>query len=381
MRIAQIVCVFPPQTAGIGNSVYNLAKILSAQRHEITVFTPNYNNLVAEYNDIFKVRRLRPFFSFGNAAVLPFLGKHLKDFDAVHLHLPFIGASLSVLFHSFFYRKKKFIATYHMDLVGDRVFRKIIFWFYQKFIIPLILRRADKIIVSSYDYAEHSAIAGYFKKYKNKFVEVPFGVDAGQFFPKEKDRDLMEKYFLPPEDRIILFVGGLDRSHYFKGLNILLKSLKIIRDAGQDNVRLMVVGRGEMESDYKDMAHALGVADRVVWNDEAVNQELPAHYNLADVFVLPSTTKSEAFGIVLLEAAACGKPLIASDLPGVRQVAEDCGGETAEPGNAEDLAEKIMRILDDAEKRRSMGEAARLKIEEKYNLEKISKRFIDLYLP
>jgi glycosyltransferase involved in cell wall biosynthesis len=374
MRIAEVVCTFPPYRGGIGNSVQNLAKILSIRGHEVTVFTPDYNKLVSDHNDIFKVRRLNPLFKFGNAACLPQLLGDLKGFQTVHFHLPFIGAAMAVFLFSIFNPKTKIIATYHMDLVGNG-WKKIIFWFYQKFCVPMIFSRAARIIVSSFDYAEHSAVSRYFKKHKEKFLEIPFGVDAEKFLPGEKDAALLEKYFFAPSDKVILFVGGLDAAHYFKGLNILMKSFKSLLDAGRDNLRLLVVGGGDMAAHFKDMAQAMGAADKIIFTENVADEELPAHYNLADVFVLPSVTKSEAFGIVLLEAAACGKPLIASDLAGVRTLVRPGeNGYRAIPGDSSDLAEKLLKILENDDLRRTMGENSRQMVLAGYTMGKMAEK-------
>ena len=379
MNIAQVVCTFPPYRGGIGNSVYNFSKYLAKKREDITVFTPNYQYSTLEYNENFKVRRLDPLFKFGNAAILPQLFWRLRKFDVIHLHLPFIGATVPILVFSFLHPRKKIVITYHMDLVGKSA-KKTIFWLYQKIVIPLVLWRADTIIVSSYDYAENSDIAHYFKRKRKKFVELPFGVDSVRFFPKLKNKDLMEKYFIEKEDKVILFVGGLDKAHYFKGLETLMRAFKIVLESGYQNSRLLIVGDGEMKPDYQDKAEELHVSEKIIFAGSVNDVELSDYYNLADIFVLPSIDKSEAFGLVLLEAGACGKPLIASDLPGVRTVVwNNENGLLAEPKNKQDLAEKIKKLLSNDEKLKIMGTNARQIIENNYKWEKVINELVDIY--
>lgn len=379
MKIAEVVCAFPPYKGGMGQSVFELSKYLSRKGADITVFTPNYQDIASEYNEGFKVRRLRPFFKFGNAAFLPQLCQRLKGYDAVHLHLPFLGGTLPVFWHLLFHSKKKLILTYHMDLVGKGI-RGSIFWLYKKLVLPLVFLRANKIIVSSTDYAEHSDISAYFKKRRNKFMEIPFGVDITRFFPKAKDQNLLEKYFITPEEKVILFVGGLDEAHYFKGLEVLLRAGKILSDSGNQNFRIVVVGDGEKKHDFQNMAESYNIARNIIFAGNVPDAELAGHYNLADVFVLPSTNKGEAFGLVLLEAAACGKPLIASNLAGVRTIIEkEKIGYLAKPGDAVDLAEKIKAVISDAETAKKMGAVAAETIRENYNWEKISRELINLY--
>ena len=368
MKIAQVVCTFPPYNSGMGNSVYNLSKALLEEGLEVTVFTPLYNKI--ENNNLM-VKRIPSFFKFGNAAFLPSLMWRLKSYDVIHLHLPFLGATLPVWFFSILNYKKKIIVTYHMDLV-DAGLKGFIFNIYKKISLPLILSHAKKIIVSSYDYAIYSDI----KKYKEKFFEIPFWVDTKIFFPQEKNKDLMTRYFIKENDKVISFVGGLDDAHYFKGVDILLKAFKKIKlEDGIDNIKLLIIGDGDMKSKYMDIANGLGIRDDVIFTGKVSDEELPLYYNLGDVFVLPSTTKSEAFGITLLEASACRKALIASDLPGVRGVV-DKGGLLAQPNSVEDLRDKLKQILPDID---IFSERAFSQFLEKYNQKNLIKKIIEIY--
>ena len=376
MKIAQIVCTFPPYRGGIGNSVYGFSRELAKGGARITIFTPNYSNISPDFNEDFKVKRINSVLSIGNAALIPKIIFELKDFDIIHLHLPFLGASFPVWFYSIFHPKKKLVLTYHMDLVSNG-YRGVIFQLYKKFIIPLLLKRANKIIVSSFDYVESSDIKKYFHSKREKFFELPFGVDTQKFFPKEKNEDLLKKYYIDNNDKVILFVGGLDKPHNFKGLAILLKSIKEINN---ENIRLIIVGEGELKQDYQNMAEGLGIAQKVIFAGGVVDAELPDYYRLADVFVLPSIDRAEAFGIVLLEAGASGISLIASNLSGVRTIINDGeNGFLAEPGDAKDLAEKIRKIIFDENLRKRMGGKARQFAEEKYNWKKIVEKLIEEY--
>ena len=376
MNIAQIVCTFPPYKGGIGNSAYNLAEYLSKKNIKTTIFTPNYHNLIPEYNGGFKVRRLEPVFQAGNAACLPQLFFKLNGFDIIHFHLPFLGSTLPVFLFCCLHPRKQLVLTYHMDLTGSGL-KKFLFNLYKIFALPLILRRANKIFVSSLDYIENSDIKKFYQKHKEKFLELPFGIDTEKFYPKEKNIDLLEKYFIDKKDAVLLFVGGLDAAHYFKGLNILLRALKNLHDGGTKDFKLVIVGDGELKSDYQNTAHSFNIAENVIFAGGVNNAELPDYYNLADIFVLPSIDKSEAFGLVLLEAAACGKPLIASDLAGVRTIAGSEGGLLAKPGDANDLSEKIKLLIEDGDRRKIMGENNRKIAEQKYSLDKMIEKYLN----
>jgi glycosyltransferase involved in cell wall biosynthesis len=176
----------------------------------------------------------------------------------------------------------------------------------------------------------------------------------------------------------VLFVGALDRAHYFKGMPILLAALARLQQ--DPHVRLLVVGDGDLRPAYQRQAQTLGVGDRVVFCGRVSDRELPAHYRLADLLVLPSTTMGEAFGLVLLEAMASGKPVIASNLPGVRSVVSDgVDGLLFKPGDVRDLAERIDTLLADPQRRQRMGERGRVKVEEKYAWPRVIPRLVKTY--
>ena len=124
----------------------------------------------------------------------------------------------------------------------------------------------------------------------------------------------------------------------------------------------------------------MGVANRVRFLGRVSDENLPKVYGACDVFVLPSVSRLEAFGIVALEAMATAKPVIVADIPGVREVIEDGReGLLADPLNARDLAEKIRRLLADPEARRVMGERGREKVLESFGIERVTDQIEGVY--
>ncbi|NQU84010.1 MAG: glycosyltransferase family 4 protein, partial [Parcubacteria group bacterium] len=354
-KIAVVTPVFPPYGGGIGRVAREDALILSSKGSNVTVFSP--------------CKHTKSFLKFGNASILVELLWKLIDFDVVHLHYPFFGtAEILWLMKRLKILKSKLVITYHMDVVGSGRLGKFFSW-HTKYLMPHILKSADRIIVTSFDYIKYSNAKSIFIKYPEKFEEIPIGVNDNFFAPREKDKNLMSKFGIQVDDKIVLFVGGLDRAHYFKGLSYLLKSFLRLKDK---NYKLLIVGDGDLRSQYEVEARSLGISDKVVFAGSVSREDLPKCYNLADIFVLPSIDKSEAFGIVLLEAIASGVPVIASNLHGVRTlVCEGENGFLVEPKNIEDLSEKINRILSDSNLARRMGECGRKTIEEKYSYKRV----------
>lgn len=395
MKIAVVVSTFPPYRGGIGNVAYHDALVLAKLGHQVEVFTPNYDGqsegAIPEWRlqceeismdkNKFQIHYLKPLFKFGQGAVLWGLSKKLKagNFDVVHLHYPNFTGAQSVWWAKTTKRIKKLVLHYHMDLVAGG-WKGLIFKTYTKLMMPFIIKSADKVIVTSLDYGRQSNIAWL----KDKLIEVPNGVDIERFLPKERDAGLLAKYGLIGK-QVIGFVGALDKAHYFKGVDKLIKAFYFLYNAGRQegdnhNCRLLIVGGGDLKKDYHDLARQLGLADKVIFTGFVKDEDLPQHYNLMDVFVLPSIDKSEAFGLVLVEAMACAKPVIASNLAGVRSVVDDgVNGLLANPGDEQDLANKINYLIQNPELAKSFGLAGRKKAEVKYGWGIIGERLEEIF--
>jgi len=357
MRIAVIVSTFPPYRGGMGNMARSYADGLSRLGHDVTVFCPAYRPAEKEPDAPYRVRRMKPPVKFRNSAFLPQLGPETRGFDLVNLHYPFFGGAEAVLLNKkTLGRRMPLVVNYQMDpLAGGWAGAAMAA--YTKTVLPAVLKAADRVIVTSLDYAAHSAAAPALRRHPEKFEAVPPGVDTSVFKPRPIDPALRARYKLGPRDRVVLFVGGLDRAHAFKGVGFLLETWAAAKPG---NARLLVVGRGDLRNRYVQAAADLGIAPDVIFDDGVGEDGLPAVYNLADLFVLPSLDRSEAIGIVQIEALSSGVPLLASALPGVRTVVENGRtGFTFEVGNRAGLAARLKAVLEDEPLRRRMSAAAR----------------------
>ena len=299
---------------------------------------------------------------------MPKLKKNFEDFDVICLHYPFFGSveAISSII-------KPLIIFYHMDVVGKGMLQ-LVFSMHKKIFLPKIISTAKIIMASSFDYIKNSDIKEYYKAEPDKFSEIPNGVDTKIFYPKQES-EITEKLHLSGS-KVILFVGGLDRAHYFKGVEYLLQACAQLKI----NYKLMVVGKGDLADDYKLQAKKLKIKDKVIFCTDVTNQDLPKYYNASDVVVLPSVDKSEAFGMVLVEGMACKKPVIASNLAGVRSVVEDgVNGILVEPKNEQELAFALEKILSDDELANTMGEAGLKKVQKRYEWEVVGERLGELF--
>ncbi|MFA5126565.1 MAG: glycosyltransferase family 4 protein [Patescibacteria group bacterium] len=375
MKIAEVTSTFPPYQGGMGNVAYYNAWALATLGHEVTVFTPRYRYF-AKYMDEypFTVKRIYPWFRYGNSGVLPQLLWQIKNFDVIHLHYPFFGGAEIIYFLEQI-KDLKLVITYHMDVVGSGLLSKVFKW-HTNFIMPKILDQADKIIVTSWDYAKNSTLAERLAAEPEKFAEIPCGVNHLLFKPRYRDKELMTKYDLYNK-QIVLFVGALDRPHYFKGVNILIQAISHLND--NDNFRVLIAGGGELLASYQSLVDTLGLGKKIIFLGRVEENILPKLYSLADIFVLPSIDKSEAFGIVALEAMSSGVPVIASDLAGVRSVVKKKEtGLLVKPGSVQNLADMLDYLLKNPRIARAYGQAGRQRVLESYTWEHIGRQLDDL---
>ena len=193
---------------------------------------------------------------------------------------------------------------------------------------PPAYKLADAVLVRSEAYARSAPGLADVPADRLRFV--PNGIDPQRFRPDGPRHEGDGRGYL-------LFVGRLVP---YKGLDVLLEAL-----AGPGGIPLLVVGDGPQRRRLELKARELGVDARFL--GRVADDELPALYRGARLTILPSINRQEAFGISLLESMACGTPVVASDLPGVGDVAR-LGGLTARVGDAQDLARAIELALDDA---------------------------------
>jgi len=374
MKIAIVTSTFPPYKGGMGNVAYFHAKELARAGADVTVFCPKRRGEVLEGED-FKIEYLLPLIKYGNAAWVPQLYSELKDYDLVHLHYPFFGGAEAVYFWKKRW-KKKLVMTYHMDSVGEG-WLKWFFKFYRIIFLPRILKASKKVLISTQDYARNGDLGKFIEQDPEKFVVSNLGVDLDRFSPGSKPEELKIKYNISEDDFTLIFVGGLDKAHYFKGLDYLLKAIGMV---GNSNIKLIVVGGGDLKQGYIEKAQKFGIEKRVHFTGVISNEDLSKYYRLGDVFAFPSIDKSEAYGLVALEAAACAKPAIASNLPGVRFVVKDNEtGILIQPKNADELAAKIKMLYNNQERVKELGERAQERVELEFKWSVIVEKIQDIY--
>lgn len=291
-------------------------------------------------NDV-AVERVR---SFGDVLSLPAaptypwrLWRRIAQHDLLALHAPFPLADLVFAFG--LGRNRPLVVHWHADIVSHAGLRR--------FVEPLMrrtLQRADAIIVSDAVLVDKTPLL---QEFSGKCHVVPFGVDVSKYdWPAVRLDRVNER------GRLVLACGRLVP---YKGFDVL------VRAAAAKRFEVWIVGEGRERARLEQLINSLGVRDRVRLLGSVPESERVKLMRIADVFVMPSVTNAETFGLVQLEAMAAGRPIVNTSLDtAVPQVARD-GIEaiTVPPGDPEKLAEAIDALIRDPERRQRMGLAAR----------------------
>jgi len=244
-----------------------------------------------------------------------------------------------------------------------------------------ILDRADRIVVATL--AELTQLRFLYKVNERKLVIIPPGVDTGHFYPIPPD-EAKQYLGLNPEDRMVLYVGRIEP---LKGVSTLIEAMSCLKFKDKSGpVHLAIIG-GEPdvtpEEMSTEMAHLQKLSDDLAMDQTVVflgkrgQNTLPYYYSAAEVLVMPS--HYESFGMVALEAMACGTPVIASDVGGLGFLVQDGEtGYTVPDGEPDKLCEKLTLLLGDQTLREKMGQRA-VEVAQSYDWEKVAKQIVDVY--
>lgn len=310
------------------------------------------------------VRPLRSIGRIANTNITPGLPLALlkDDFDVIHAHLPTPwsadwSAVASVL------KSRPLVLTYHSDIVGRRT-AGYIAQAYNSTALKFLLKVAARITVSRRGY-----LSRHLEGYRDKVVEIPPGVDVEAFRPVHAE-----------SIADIFFLSVLDEFHTFKGLEVLFDALGLVKKHIGD-VKAIVGGDGALAGHYKSMASSMGLEDNVQFVGLVPEEMLNYYYNACKLFVLPSTDPAlETFGIVLLEAMACGRPVVATDIAGMAEdIRKHGAGIVVSRGSASELAEAIIYLLQEERKAADMGASGRRLVEEKYSWHQVAGQMERLY--
>ena len=359
LRVLHVGKFYPPHPGGMETHLQALCGELKQAVDVEVIVAGDERETIEEDIDGVRIARLGTLLNFAAAPVCPQMVRRISSAraDIVHLHWPNPTALLAYLASG---HRGKLVFTYHSDIIRQKVLGRA-FW-------PILrhaLNRSDAIIATSPDYANTSWVL---QKFRERCRVIPFGVPLEQF-----DRpDVIEVSKIRRQygSRIVLGVGRLV---YYKGFEYLIRAMKDVRG------HLLIVGSGRLRHELEGEARACGVSERVRFLTEV--PDVRPYYHASDVFVLPSVARSEAFGIVQLEAMACGKPVVNTSLDsGVTLVSPDgLTGLTVPPANPDALGQAINTLLDNPALSAEYGRAGRRRVEQEFNLQVMTHRTLQVY--
>lgn len=360
MKILQISKLYYPWIGGMERIVQNVAEGLRNRVDmKVLVCQSSGKRAVEWINgvEIIRAGSLGIFFSMPVSFSFPFyLKKFSRDRDALLFHMPFPLADIAYQWSRI--KGKKLVIWWHSDIIKQ----KILFYFYRPFLISF-LKKADKIIVATPRHIDSSDVL---KNFRPRCEVIPYAVDPQTYILSaeivKKVREIKTKY----GSEIVLFVGRLI---YYKGVEYLIRAMKNVAAS------LVVIGDGPLRESLFSLAKDTGVAHKVHFLGKGLSDaEMVAYYHACDVFVLPSVEITEGFGIVQLEAMACGKPVVNTDLPtGVPCVSLDNEtGYTVPVRDPEALSRAINKILLNDGIKRKFGANAVQRVNDEFTMARMT---------
>ena len=328
MRLLHVYKDYYPVLGGIENHVKLLAEGQATQGHDVTVLVTSRGSRTSVETSngvrIIRAARQATIASTPLSLQLPFRLWRERP-DITHLHFPYPPGEVAQWALG---RSHHTIIGYHSDIVRQRTLLR----FYRP-LMHRVLASADCILAASPNYVQSSETL---RRFEEKCCVIPYGIDRSRFARQDERAHRLRQLFGPGP--LVLFVGVL---RYYKGLSYLLDAMPDI------SARFLIVGDGPMAGELRAQVESLGLRDKVRFAGRVDDEDLPLYYQAADLFILPACERSEAFGLVQVEAMSSGLPVVSTELgTGTSYVNQhDVSGLVVPPRDARALAQAINTIL------------------------------------
>ena len=375
MRILQVTPFYPPSVGGIEVHVETLSRKLTNAGHQVTVYTANVpKSHKRESIKGIDINRFHSWLGSFNNQFTPGLFFKLigdRNYDVVHIHSHvFLANNMAALSKNF--NRLPMILTSHGAIPGYKSIKHTIEIIYNATAGKWTLKAMDKVIALAPSQADILARLGARRK---DIRIIPPGIELSQFHPDGDSREFRAMHGLENR-KIILFVGTLIPR---KGVEYLIEAVKYVKS----KPLLLLVG-GEIPGFFghqkflEDRARELGVDKDVRFLGHFTRDQLEPAYLAADLFAHPSFI--EGLPIVIMEAMAYGKGIVATDIPGNCDAIKDgINGLLCRPGDAHDMAQKIDLLIEDSELQHKLGAQARQDAILNYGWDSVLKKIMDVY--
>ncbi len=338
-------------TAIVHDHVPQLAKFFSPIQAETNIYrVPSYGRLL--------YAPISPHFPF-------WLNRILKEFQPqlLHLHLPNTSAFLALSLPRA--RRIPWVIHWHSDVVSTLNPKLSIAYHAYRPFEQLLLKHAHTIIVTSPPYLAASTAL---QPWKTKCQVIPLGIDKNRL-PEPTATDWAEQQWQAGTVRLL----NIGRLTYYKGHEILIKAATQL-----DNAQIIIVGRGELQHKLANLISTLNLQHKVKLVGYCDNQKLIALLNSCDCFCLSSLERTEAFGVVLLEAMRYAKPIVIKEIigSGVTWVIKDAG-LVVSPQDS--LADVLQQVIDNKNLRLKLGKLGQQRFEQVFDIKNVALEIAKLY--
>jgi rhamnosyl/mannosyltransferase len=361
LHVLQIGKFYPPYRGGMETHLQSLCESLQAHV-DLTVLVANdAPGTVEEVVNGVPVKRLRTAVKAAGASFCPELIGAIRASraDLVHLHVPNPAAVLAYLVSR---AELPMVVTYHSDVIRQK--------FLARGFDPIqdrLFRKCHAIIAASPNYLESSPTL---RRHRSRLRVVPLAIRNEHFEAADAAavRSVREQYGSP-----LLMAAG--RMVYYKGFEYLIEAMREIP------ARLLLIGEGPLKDQLQKQAKSLGLEERIFFLGNVSDAMVRVCYHAADLFVLPSVERSEAFGIVQAEAMAAGTPVVNTNLDsGVPFVSpHGVSGLTVPPADSAALAAAIRQLLENPTERRRLGDGARARASAEFRESTMTERILEIY--
>ena len=374
MKILQVTNLFAPVHGGSAEAPYQLSKQLAKMGHEVTLYTSDFklsHEYIVSVPEV-KVHAFKTWLNLANFYITPgIIGrarKEVEHFDVIHMHNYRSFQNIAVQCYA---QKHKipYILQAHGSIpriMGKKTLKQLFdsLWGYK------LLKNAAKVIAVTKAEAEQYENMGV---NEDRIRVIPHGINLSEFDTLPERGTFRQKYGLDSNLKVILYLG---RIHKIKGLDLLASAFAEFSQLSK-NVKLVITGPDDgYLSTLKQLIKRLEIEERVLFTGPLYGQDKLRAYVDADVYVLPSNY--EIFGITILEAWACGTPVIVTDSCGLADVVENRAGLVI-PYNKERLRDALLYILGDARIGCEFSKKGKQLVYEEFNWEKVTKEIEILY--